>query len=273
MKHLICPKCSQPLCKKDKSLVCQNNHTFDISKKGHVNLLLSSGSSKNHGDDKDMIYARRDFLGKGFYDRLSEALCALCAEHCGCGLIVDAGCGEGKYTKDIERSLAVKDIPFDIYAFDVSKEAILCAANRSENITFFVASSSDIPLKSSFADIVLCIFSPLMKEEFSRILKDNGKLIVVYPLAYHLFELKSSVYEHPYENEPQDPDIEDFRIVSQQEIKYEIELTSNSDIQNLFKMTPYYYKTSKNDMEKLLGLDFLKTRVEFGITVYEKIKK
>ena len=36
-------------------------------------------------------------------------------------------------------------------------------------------------------------------------------------------------------------------------------------------MTPYYYKTSREDQDKLLSLSQLETPIAFGIFLYEKI--
>ena len=70
-----CPVCSQELKKERKIWVCPQGHTFDIAAKGYVNLLMSNSSgAKRHGDDRLMINARRDFLSKGFYEPLREAL-------------------------------------------------------------------------------------------------------------------------------------------------------------------------------------------------------
>ena len=71
MDFFICPVCKEKLCIQNKSLVCSNNHTFDIAKSGYVNLLLSKQAGKNvHGDNKLTVRARRDFLSKGYYSRL-----------------------------------------------------------------------------------------------------------------------------------------------------------------------------------------------------------
>ena len=171
MNNLVCPKCRLPLQKDGKSLICEKKHTFDISKKGYVNLLCSGG--KNHGDDKLMIQARRDFLSGGFYNKLSLRLCEISNEYCKNGIIVDAGCGEGKYTTDIENYLKSHLNFSRIYAFDVSKEAVHSAASRMKDAVYFVASSSDIPLSNKSCDLLLCIFSPFMKEEFFRILQQQ----------------------------------------------------------------------------------------------------
>ncbi len=39
---IICPICRDKLIKENRSYKCKNNHTFDISKWGHINLLLDN---------------------------------------------------------------------------------------------------------------------------------------------------------------------------------------------------------------------------------------
>ena len=60
----ICPKCSAPLTFSEKHFECVNRHSFDISAKGYVNLLLGAKAGV-HGDNKEMITARRSFLSLG----------------------------------------------------------------------------------------------------------------------------------------------------------------------------------------------------------------
>ena len=66
-------------------------------------------------------------------------------------------------------------------------------------------------------------------------------------------------------------ELEGFRPKEKSELKYNMKLRTNADIINLFKMTPYYYKTSQHDFEKLRELENLDVSAEFGIAVYEKI--
>lgn len=267
MSNFICPVCKSEISLFGRTYKCPNNHCFDLSKDGYVNLLMSQQSSlKRHGDDKLMVKARRDFLEKGFYNELRQALCETLKEALPeDATIVDVGCGEGYYTSEISK---VDD--FEIFGIDISKDALKYAAKSVKGSSFAVASAFSLPFAENSADCVLSVFAPSAYEEFSRVLKNDGKLIKAIPLENHLWELKCALYKEPYKNKPEKRNDELFKLVSQKEIKYKINLTEKEDIENLFKMTPYYYKTGREDAERLLSLESLETTVHFGVEVYEK---
>ncbi len=267
MSNFICPVCKSGISLFERTYKCPNNHCFDLSKDGYVNLLMSQQSSlKRHGDDKLMVKARRDFLEKGFYNELRNALCETLKDALPeSSTIVDVGCGEGYYTSEISK---VND--FKIFGIDISKDALKYAAKSVKNSSFAVASAFSLPFAESSADCVLSVFAPSAYEEFYRVLKNDGKLVKAIPLEEHLWELKCALYKEPYKNKPEKRNDELFKLVSQKEIKYKISLTEKEDIENLFKMTPYYYKTGREDAERLLSLEKLETTVHFGVEIYEK---
>ncbi len=267
MSSFICPVCKSELLLFEKIYKCPYNHCFDVSKDGYVNLLMSQQSSlKRHGDDKLMVRARREFLEKGFYGELREKLCETVNEAISeNSTIIDVGCGEGYYTSEISK---IND--FEIFGIDISKDALKYAAKSVKNSSFAVASAFSLPFADASADCVLSVFAPSAYEEFHRVLKSDGKLIKAIPLEDHLWELKCALYKEPYKNKPEKRNDELFELITLKEIKYEINLTQKEDIENLFKMTPYYYKTGRADSEKLLSLNSLETTVHFGIEVYEK---
>ena len=143
----------------EKEYACAAGHRFDRAKQGYVNLLQSQRSSaRNHGDDREMIAARRDFLELGFYvplrDLLKEKVYFYTAKN---GTIIDAGCGEGWYTEPL-----CKD--FSVVGFDISKEALKWAAKRKYFTHLAVASCYHLPLFDGSADGAINFFSPLADE-------------------------------------------------------------------------------------------------------------
>ena len=272
MKDFICPVCKKPLILDCRTYKCENNHCYDLSKSGYVNLLLSQQSKlKRHGDDKVMAKARRDFLDKGYYLPLLNGLKdAVSAHFTKDSVLLDAGCGEGWYTANLYDYLSGLDLSPNFLAVDISKDALDLLGKRSPNIKRAVASVYKLPVSDNSCDVVINIFAPIATEEYLRVLKPNGILICAIALEDHLLSLKQEVYENAYKNEIGDLSLDGFSLIDRKDVKGEIEISSNEDILTLFKMTPYYYKTSKEDFEKLTKLDNLKTQIQFGILIYKK---
>ena len=274
--NFLCPICKEELIQQDKSFVCKNKHTFDKAKSGYVNLLtVNNKNSKIPGDNKIMVNARRDFLSNGYYKVLSDNLNELVykyAKEKTSPQILDAGCGEGYYINNIYNHLIENKISADILGIDISKFALNVASKHNKKIKFGVASIFNLPVKSNSCDLLLNLFAPFSDDEFLRVLKDDGLLFMVIPSTKHLWELKCAVYDTPYENEVKDYTLEGFNLIDKKIIKDYINLSCNEDIKNLFMMTPYYYKTSIDNVKKLDNLDTLKTKIEFEILVYQKEK-
>ncbi len=268
MSLFICPVCKKALSENERLYKCENGHCFDKSKFGYVNLLQSQKSSaKRHADDRLMVRARRDFLDRGYYSFLRDALCEICEKYLRDGdTVLDAGCGECWYSSGIKEALSSKKI--DFCGVDISKDALEFASKRKSGIPCAVASAFDMPVADESISLVMNIFSPEADGEFYRILKKDGFLIRVIPLQKHLLNLKAVIYDKPYENDMPDAEIEGFALVEKRQLRCEINLSSNEDIQNLFKMTPYYYKTGIDDQKKINELSQLETQAEFEIRVY-----
>ena len=272
MEHFICPVCGDNLNLKEHSFVCKNNHCFDKAKSGYVNLLRSQVSnSKRHGDDKLMIRARTQFLEKGYYQPLLDGILEECAGLRGKKIhLCDIGCGEGWYTDAVFRFLRSQDKIVQLEGIDISKDALAAAAKRNAQIGFAVASISALPIRAESVDILMNLFAPFDTEEFRRVLKPGGIWLKAIPLERHLFGLKAAIYENPYENQVSIEAYEGFELLSKKEIKYKIELKNAQDIGNLFRMTPYYYKTGAADQAKLSKMENLTTEVEFAVLSYTK---
>lgn len=275
MSTYCCPICKAPLEDEGKSLYCKRRHCFDKAKSGYVNLLpANKAHSKAPGDNKLMVEGRSAFLNRGYYQPLREALCKAVlasAESAEKPLtLLDAGCGEGYYTAGIAETLSCADIPTAVVGVDISKAALNAAAKRTKKALFAVASVFSLPLLDNSCQLVTEVFAPFCREEFFRVLKPEGKMILVIPAKDHLWELKQAVYEQPYENEVKPYKLEGFLLENRTEIRDRIFLGNGEDIRNLFTMTPYYYKTSREDTERLLSLETLTTTISFELLTYQK---
>lgn len=286
MNIYICPVCGEkygtdkaPLLEQSgNSMKCPKNHCFDISAKGYLNLLLSQHKNvKDPGDSKEMVAARRDFLNSGAYkpllDGLSKAAMELCSE-IGSPIIADCGCGEGYYTAGIYDYLSENGKAPEIYGIDISKNALsaMRARTKGKNISAAVASVFRLPIRDDSVDLASVIFAPFQTEELRRILRPNGAVITAIPAEKHLFGLKSVLYDKPYLNEVKSYDVDGFVFIGKDEISYTLKIESQEQLNALFMMTPYYYKTSPRDSNRVYSYfgtnDAFETEVAFEILKY-----
>ena len=245
---LVCPKCKSKLDKINNSYKCINNHSYDISKYGYVNLLLSK---TNAGDDKMMVDARYNFLSKNYYLPLAKSIINVLSNYIQKdSLILDGGCGTGYYDSVIKATYS------HIIGYDISKDAITKAAKLNKDLMYFVASSNNI-------------FTPTFENEVSRLLKDDGILLIVAPKDNHLIELKKAIYENTYLNEENIPSFNNLYLDRCEELISSSKL-SKDDLDNLIKMTPYFYKTSKENLDKIKNIDSLNVTFAFNIYIYKK---
>ena len=264
--NFVCPKCRLALSLSGGALRCENNHTYDVARQGYVNLLLSGGGI--HGDNREMVEARRDFLDTGAYLLLAEKLVKLAKRHF-CGTrILDIGCGEGYYTDHILRALSNEQV--ELSAFDISRDAVKLAAKRNKSVSLAVASAYDMPLSDGSVDMAFNMFSPLCEKEVWRALRDGGIFIMAVPGEEHLFGLKSVAYRDPYKKELLDPELTGFSLLESERVRYTLTLDSKEKIRALFMMTPYAYRTSEEGRERVFSLDSLVTEVDFVVFVYKK---
>lgn len=268
--NFVCPKCAMPLIEDGGCAKCENGHAYDRAKAGYYNLLLSSAGG-THGDNREMVEARRDFLDTGAYKPLADKVSELVSEHIDGGLVIDIGCGEGYYTDIIERGLEESGICASVCAFDISRDAVKYAAKRNKRVEFAVASAYKMPVGDCVADCAVNMFSPLAPDEVLRALKPGGIFVMAIPGVEHLFGLKEATYDKPYKNTVADSKIEGFELVSEERIKYRLNLEGKEKIKSLFMMTPYAYRTGKAERERIFSLDTLETDVEFIVFVYKKL--
>lgn len=264
---LVCPVCHEKIEKtNNKVYTCCNHHCFDISKKGYVNFLLCQNKhSKLPGDNQLMVDAREQFLKQGYYNCFSEELENLITS-LSPRIILDAGCGEGYYTNRIYQNNRT------VIGIDISKTALAKAAPKNRSITYIAASLFDLPIADKSIDCLFSLFAPYAGNEFYRVLKEDGYMILGIPGANHLFELKAFIYPTPYKNQVKPYELDNFSFIKAVKVNQLISLHNKEDILNLFKMTPYYYRTKKEDLDKIYSLETFDVTISFELLLYQKKK-
>ena len=237
-----------------------------------MNLLpVQSKHSKAPGDDPAMAAARRAFLDRGYYAPLREALSALAVSHTGpAPRLLDAGCGEGYYTAGVYRALTDAGKQPQAAGVDISKYILKAAARREKGIEFAVGSSYHLPVADGSVELLLNCFSPLALEEFQRVLRPGGVFFYVVPGAEHLWEMKEVLYDQPYPNEERETPYDGFSYERVEQVDTVLHLDRPADIQNLFAMTPYAWKTPRAGRERLAALETLTVRASFRIHVFRR---
>jgi len=272
MSQFCCPLCGGALAETQTGLQCPGGHCFDRAREGYVNLLPANRKhSKAPGDDNGMVAARRAFLEKGWYQPLREALEALAVELTGpAPVVLDAGCGEGYYTGGVRDALLDAGKSPRVAGIDISKAALRKAGKRYPGIGFAVASAYRLPVADGSVELLLNVFSPLAIEEFRRVLRPGGIYLYVVPGAKHLWELKEALYERPYPNEEKETPYEGFSYERIVPVSYTVRLPGQEDIHALFQMTPYYWKTPREGVERLAAVSRMDCRIDFRVHVFRR---
>ena len=270
----MCPVCKGRLKENKFGYSCKKGHRFDSAAQGYVNLLSANHTPKTAGDNPMMIKARTDFLSLGLYRPLAEQVASLIGKYT-LGeedpQVLDCGCGEGYYTNIYAES----NPQVHIYGMDLSKSGVRHASSKAcemglDNVRYAAASCFELPFAVRSAHLIVCTFAPVSNEEYARVLKKGGKLIIVCPSPGHLYELKSVLYNEPYLNKPNNYLLKSFAPVDEIRLEYEAELPSQKAISDLFAMTPYYYRSPKDGTQRLAELDSLNITCGFDILIFRK---
>lgn len=267
----VCPKCMRPLVVGERGVAaCGGGHTFDRARDGYYNLLLSN-TGGTHGDNREMLEARRRFLDTGAYLPLANKVAQLISlDFPEGGALLDIGCGEGYYTSIVSAKLREAGKCPDVHGFDISKDGVRLTAKRDKSFSLAVASAYKMPIADESFDAAMNVFSPLALEETVRILRHGGRFVMAIPDVNHLFGLKSALYATPYKNKPESPELEGLDLIATERVHYTLKLRSAEEINALFMMTPYAYRTPPESRARLLSMLSLETEVEFVVFVYQK---
>jgi 23S rRNA (guanine745-N1)-methyltransferase len=187
---LLCPvrDCHLPLAREERRVVCARGHSFDAARSGYFNLLQPQDRrSKQPGDTADAVAGRRRLHDLGATRPLLDAIGDL-AGATREDIVLDAGCGDGFYLGTLAHHAG-----FDAHGVDISTAAIDAAARRYAGCEWIVANADRfVPYADDSFSLILSITARMNPEEFRRVLKDDGRLLVAIPGPEDLIELRGA---------------------------------------------------------------------------------
>lgn len=250
---LGCPVCGQPLWLFEESgrvLKCDLNHSFDIARQGYINLYRGKPLNEY---SKESFAERQVILEKDMYAHILGEICAFLERVPGAKILLDAGCGEGYYSREIAAKFGDA---MQIYGADLSRDSVQLAAatgnkmgGAAGDIKWLVADIGKLPVQDSSVDLVLDIFTSANYQEFKRILKDDGFLIKVIPGENHVCQLryaaKSQLFHKEYkQRRGADVFAQEFEVVERKVITKTFSV--NEEERDIFiRMTPLLFAVDK----------------------------
>lgn len=270
----ICPICSSNMNVIElKSLICLNNHTFDFTKQGYLNLTTHQIKTKY---DKALFEARRKLISEvGFFNPLIEAIISIINRHDTSNnlMILDTGCGEGSHLASICEGVDKFAIGVGI---DIAKEGIIAAAKNHAKQIWTVADLANPPFQTQQFDVILNILSPSNYLEFNRLLKNDGLLIKVVPQSSYLQELRQTFYHETDKVTYSNSDTverfnERFHILDSTRLTYSVNLDKAS-LEGLIRMTPLTWSSNEAQIQAFLAKDISDITVDLEILIGQNLE-
>jgi 23S rRNA (guanine745-N1)-methyltransferase len=160
-----------------------------VARRGYVNLLQPQDRrSSRPGDSAVAVAARRRFLSRGFEADLTREIGSL-LPLTPTDALLDVGCGDGHYLAAL-----VDRFGCEGHGVDISVAAIEAAARRRADLHFIVANADRfLPYADASFRAVTSITARRNPAEFHRVLRDDGRLLLVIPGPDDLVELREAV--------------------------------------------------------------------------------
>ncbi|MBT2595042.1 methyltransferase domain-containing protein [Arthrobacter sp. ISL-72] len=275
VRSLLCPVCRTSLTLGADRLTCPDGHSFDAARQGYFNFLVGKGTVFE-ADTAAMVAARFDFLSRGHYQPLADAVAqlampALQGPH---AAVLDAGTGTGHYLNTL-----LAAVPAAAVGLDISKFALRRAARLNPGAVNLVSDVwQPLPVADTAVDVVMVVFAPRNAAEFARVLRPGGRFVVVTPRPGHLGEIAGQTGMlgiEPAKEERLAASLEGhFTAHSTRDLDLELELEP-VDVGNLALMGPAGHHLERDGLEATIaGLPpATKVSARFRISVFEPVKQ
>ena len=245
-----------PICKgsiknvTENSVICKNNHCFNMSKKGYINLIKNNNKTIY---DKDLFEARSKIYDQKVYEILSEEIINIVDKYTTgekINYVLDAGCGEGYYLNQLYLDEKINK-KCRLIGIDIAREGVALATRFENRVFWSVSDLSNLPFDDNKIDVILDILSPSNYREFARVLNKKGIIIKVIPEENYLQEIRNQIAAYIKKDKYSNKNIVDV-FESNLDIVYEKRITykvKDFNLEDFIKMTPLTSSLTQNQIE------------------------
>lgn len=265
-----CPKCHKGFTEViGNTMICQNNHRFDLSKKGTIHFPDHHMTSDY---DKEMLVSRRKMIQKDLYLPIMEEISLLIEQETSRDYIVDMGCGEGSF---IDRLIHDFNDQPNYLGFDLSKEGVQLGSDFSEEGFFFIGDVTNMPFRNDSITTLLNIFSPSHYDEMLRVLKPGGQMIKVIPESFYLKEMREVFYhDNPEKQSYSNENVyekfkKDVNLVKEKHLTYQFPVNA-ADYEDILMMSPIHWGASEQAKSYAKAHPFSELTIDVKILVGKK---
>lgn len=259
-----------------RTLTCAGGHSFDVSAQGYVNLLpVQFKASRDPGDSRPMVDARRRVLDAGLFDPLANAAARIVGDHMASGgheaLLVDAGCGDGFYTARLASALPQPN-PL-VLGIDISKWAVSAAAKRHRHIAWAVASNKRLPVRRGSAAMITSLFGFETWQVWAGLQSSGQLVMVVDPGPLHLIELREIIYESVRTHDaPRNESAlaSGYSLIAESGVRFGAVAEGGGILGDILEMTPHGHKITAAARASVHSLDRLELTIDALIRVYRR---
>lgn len=237
---LRCPLCHRDFRLEKYALICENRHTYNLSKKGVVNFLTKKADTRHY--TRKMFEPRRRLIQAGMYAPVLQHIQKMIVP----GHLLDVGSGEGSFLSQLE-------VAGYKFGFDIAQDGVNMATDLVDRQVFFsLADLTNLPYASESMMTVLNLFTPSNYQEFHRVLAPGGQVIKVIPDQHYLQELRHA-FGLPLDYDNHDVLAkfeENFPNFTQTEVTYRFELPDDLQ-QDFLSMSPLEWHVSESEKAEI----------------------
>ncbi|GGP40994.1 SAM-dependent methyltransferase [Shewanella saliphila] len=203
---------------------CDNKHHFDKHTQGYW-PLLSNTKTKPQVLSRQQMRGRHFLLESGLFAPLitqlqARLLSVINASSDQAFEHLDYQCADGYYLRQLVPAVAEAGVACEHWGITDAENAIFAAAKAQTPAKLILAALKKLPFATQSMDVVTVFDSLLKGKECIRVLKDDGRILMLQPGVRHLWQIKQQVYPDLVEKPLQLNLPNELEIESQQQVSF-----------------------------------------------------